>query len=35
VTPALLLGGCCLHLGFQATVTLLVYPGLRRVSTDG
>jgi hypothetical protein len=34
VTPALLLGGCCLHLGFQATVTLLVYPALRRVPAD-
>jgi hypothetical protein len=34
VTLALLLGGCCLHLGFQATVTLLVYPALGRVPAD-
>ena len=34
MTLALLLGGCCLHLGFQATVTLLVYPALGRVPVD-
>jgi hypothetical protein len=34
MTLALLLGGCCLHLGFQATVTLLVYPALGRVPAE-